>query len=499
MDEPKTMEIARISFAIILSSLTSLVTPQLAFSETETTPGENGNNIPKKIYSPPQRRCLFLSYRNRELYIQLQRHERSFDVLERRTIEENYQILRLGYNPFPQDSRLSDIALQYASIGDFGQALNIVQTIQQKFPRVITLAAIAELYAEGGEKQLALETVSEAVDLAKNAEDELLTEELFFSITNVYLTVINSYLEAGEIKLASELVLLASQYTGNVKEELPKRYLLSKLAPQLSAVGKVDEALAIIEKLDINQNENERNRILEQIAINAASFGKVERALEIAQNLGGYKRNYAISQIAIKLASAGQFEQAIKIVTNFQVNQGVVMANIAKQYIEQGEINQAISTIQNIEDYCNRSEAFYEFSSLLLEEEYDLALQVANNIEATNIRSYALQAVALKLAQLERYEQATIVIQGIEVPKDKADTFIKISRSLIEAGKSEQASEFLSQALEVVESFPTPAGVYPQLPRAMPPLPRVSPKVPRLSPRPQLQRPVIKKPPQPNN
>ena len=501
MDEPKTMEIPRISVAIILSFLTSLVTSQLVLSETETTSGGNGNNTTNRIYIPVQRPCLFLSYRNRELYSQIKRYERLVDANQHLMIKDSFTRPRLRYNSFPQDSRLSKIAVQYASIGDFEQALNLVQAIQKERPKVETIIAIAEFYVEEGEKQLALETVSEAVDLAQNAEGKLLKDELFFSITNIYLKVIDSYLEVEEKKLASEFALLALQYIENIEEELPKRYLLSKLAPQLSAVGKVEEALATTNQLDITQDE--RNRIWEQIAISAAGFGKVEEGLKIAQNLGENRRNYTILQIAIKLASNGQFDQSMKIARNFQVNQGLVIANIAKQYIKQGEMNQAISKVQNIEDYCSRSEAFYELSLLLVEEEYDLALQIADNIEATNIKSHALQAVALKLVQVEKYEPAKIVIQSIEIPKDKADAFIEVSRSLIEAGKSEQASEFLSQALEIVKSSPDLTRVYPQIPSAISPQspritsPPIVPPARRIRPSQPVQQPVLS--PQGNN
>lgn len=487
------MKLSRIPIAIIISLLTSFVTSQLVLSETETTSGGNDNNIPKKIYIPRQRPCLFLpQISSPELSSRAQSYERRLDASKHLRMKYRFARLRLSHNPFPQDSHLSKIAVQYASIGDFKQAFNIIKSIQQELLKAETLVSIAEFYVQEEDPQLAINTIFQALNLIKNSESESSKEVLFFSIASVYLQVADSYLDVGKTKLASEIILLTSQTIEHVEEKLFKEYLLSEIAPKLSAIGNMEEALAIAKKLDVNQDT--RNDILMEIAVHSIGFAELEKALEIAQGLDKNRRDHTISQIAIKLASIGQFKQAITIVENFLDNKSVVIAKIAQQYIKKGKINLAVRTIQNVEDYCNRSKSFHELFSLLLEaEEYDLALQIADNIEAARIKSNALSTAAMKLAQIERYTQAITLIKSLGLPADQADALIKISSSLIEVGKSEQASEFLSQALEIVKSSPDLTRVYPQIPSAVPPQsPRIT-SPPVVTPTPRI------KPFQPSN
>ncbi len=490
------MRILRISLAVLIYFSTTLAIPQRALGETETTSEKNGRSIPTGAFAPLPKICfptsrleLIEAYNSQIRVYQSQRWQ-----LESLQIEQfKKKIIYSIYSKSRQNEPLRDIAKQYISIGEFEQALSIIESIKEVFFQAEILTAIAESYTQAEQQQFAINTISQAVDLVENIENSSQKEGVLLYITDVYLQVADSYLKLGETELASEVISLASQTIEDIETESFKKYLLSQIALKLSTVGRIEEALAITDNLD----QDRKDFILEQIAIDSVNFNQFDQALEIYQALDQYPRNEILVQIVVELASLGQFERAMAIAEDFPEKQNVVVANVAQQYINQGESNLAIGIVKDVENYCVRSNTFQKLSSLLLEaEEYSLALEITDNIEDAGIKNNALNRVAIKLAEIEKYEQAITVTQSIEDSNDKADALIRISQKLIEAGKSEQASELLSQALEIVQSSPLPTRFIPAPPpRVSPTPPRVPPTLPRV-PLPQI--PELK-PLQPNN
>lgn len=451
------MKIFRISLAVFIYFSTTLVIPQRALSQTDTTPERNSNNLPPKPAVPLSPRCLSFP-------LNVRRTSR-LNVYERLDIAHSYELpdIKQSLTPLvgysPQDSLFNEIAIQYASIGSSEQALSTVELIRQTFFKAETLIAIAKIHVKGKEQQLAINALSQALDIVESVGNDPQKEVLFFSIAEFYLQLTDFYLEVGEIKLASEAVLLTSQTIEQLKQKLPKKYILSHLALRLPAIGKLDEALTITRNLDLEQNKIDY--LLTRIATSSVSLGKVDQALEIVRSFDEDERKDALLQIAIELASIGLVDQAMTIVENSEEDKVIILTRIIPQYINERKVNFAINLVQDIDDYCTRSIAFHELSSQLLEaEEYNLALQITSNIEVANIKNKALHTIAAKLAQIERYDQAMIAIQAIDNSRDKADTLIKIAENLIKVGQPEEAFELLSQALEMVQSSRIPTMIY---------------------------------------
>ncbi len=407
------MQIFRIFLAVLISFSTALTVSQRVLSETEITSEENGNSLPGNPI-PLSRFCV----------IPPQNFSTSRFIPQHRFPFYLYTL---------QEVHLSDIAKQYASIGDYEQAAKALELIKPKTLKVDTLVTLAESYLQKGEQKLAVDAASQALNIIVESivgsdQDDFSEQTYFYDIAKIYLQAADSYLEVEETKLASEILSLASQTIRKLEGQILKEDLLSQLASQLVIVGKQEEALTIAASLD----KEVRDNTLVQIGINLASLGQFEQAMEIAERL---RKENAYSE----------------------KSQSIIIANIAHKYINQGEAILAIGTVQNIEDFCTRSKAFSELSSLLLEtEKYDSASQVADIIEEPFIKNNTLRTVAMKLVQQEKYEQAIAIIQGLQYrdSNNKADALIEIAENLIEAGKPEQASELLAQALEITQSLP---------------------------------------------
>ncbi|NEP14584.1 MAG: hypothetical protein F6K14_31185 [Symploca sp. SIO2C1] len=377
------------------------ITRQIANQLTESTEPIVPAPVPPLILNPPPRFCLIKP-------TFLARHPlRRLVIPTRRMYRSSNFSSKVGL--------LSQIALQYASIGQSDQALQSAQAIKDEYAKVDTLIEIAQLYVEAGEPEVATPILSQALPLVPAIKDESIKVDTLIGIAQLYI-------ESREPELATPILLQALPLVQNFKTDYRQTTLLTSIAVKLTEAGQLSQALQVA---NTQKPEDEKVNTLVEIAIKLAQIGQLSQALEIAQGLNKFS----------------QFR---------------VWSKSAEHYIKTGQHNQAIQLAQNVNDYCDQAEILYKVVGYLLDaEQYELALQNAQIIEYRPRKDKALRDIAIKLAQAGKFDQALPLAQSIESVQNRAEALTQIATHLVEAGQQSKASEILSQALEITESINT--------------------------------------------
>ncbi|NEP08933.1 MAG: tetratricopeptide repeat protein [Symploca sp. SIO2C1] len=184
----------RIGFATLITCLGIVLTPRVSLSATITRPelspsaqghgfdeigiaGQIANQptesteprvpapLPRLItpIPPPSRLCLSKS-------TSLLRPSRLFT---RRRTTTRPRFIRRNFSS--KDQLLSEIALQYASIGQFDKALQVAQTIESASNQADALTKIATQLVEAGQQSKASEILSQALEIAESLNTKPLT------------------------------------------------------------------------------------------------------------------------------------------------------------------------------------------------------------------------------------------------------------------------------------------------------------------------------------
>lgn len=233
------------------------------------------------------------------------------------------------------DYALGEIAVRYAELGDFEQALKIADTVKDDDDKASALSKIAVQYWKQGNEGLArhlfarvssmpipkdviyvwgpvMDRMAEAqqfdlaLDLARSMpESEATTTRAALE------TVIDHYISAGSNKAVSPDVLPRVLRIGeSLKDAGEGGSVITKVAVAYAARGDFDRASKFIQS---SEEGYDRENVSHEVAVELAKAGQYERALQLAGKAGDYFGPIAFVQIAAAALKRGDKNRASQI------------------------------------------------------------------------------------------------------------------------------------------------------------------------------------------
>ncbi len=410
---------------------------------------------------------------------------------------------------------LPDIAIQYAKIGEFDQALQTADGIKKPArDRIKAWIGIAGEYAKAGQKEQAAQLLSVALEAAKMfAEEESVYEKSkpFTDIAGVYTQI--GQKEQATLVLSQALKkAMTIPDSGNKLEALAgiainhakngefnqahevvnsieglrphdRCMVLAEIAGGYAKAGQKDQAMLLLsqalEEAKTYEDEELEDEVLSAFAVNYAQAGDFDQAIKMARAIksDAYGKCEALAEIAVGHAEHGQEEQAIKLLSEvlkiaMTLPSGEHLSRelvkIAGRYIEIKEVNkasqllsQALEKAKEIKDADDKPFAYAYLAQMhgklgqndQASKLLSQALKAATTIEDASWKSFMLTEIARKYAEAGQKEQASLVLsQAIETARTIESVTSKSLELSFISGDYAEAGDFI-QALEIARTI----------------------------------------------
>ena len=242
----------------------------------------------------------------------------------RRTVAEALTAARSVEDAWLRGHMLQEITEAQASAGDIQGALSSARNLERAWYRAEALAAIAEAQASAGDTRGAQRTVSEALPIARSADEHPFDRG--FALCAIAEAQASAGDTRGAQRTVSEALTLAQSTEGAIfRAEFYRAELLSAIAEAQASAGDtrgaqrtVSEALTAARRIE---DADDRAKALAGIAEAQASAGDtrgaqhtVSEALTIAR---GARGAVALNAVAEALGSVGDIQDALSIARNF--------------------------------------------------------------------------------------------------------------------------------------------------------------------------------------
>lgn len=362
-----------------------------------------------------------------------------------------------------RDRALANVALPYAEAGQLEPALATIRGLNQPAAKVPVLGVIAATYANLGQSDRAQSTLTEALSAIAAVSDgnaqSLARGEL-----------INQVLRGGRYDQAIQIANAAPS----------PQDVLSDIANRAIAARRYDAALQATLPLEAGYF---RDRLFVQIARGMAQSGEIDRALAIAGQESPFLglRPRVLAAVAAQLQRAGRTDRATAL-----FNQSVQLANaiddpvlktgvlgaIALEYLTANQpekanqlLNQTIATSQTISLDPNyyRIDEFSALSqvaeNLIDANQYRAAIRVAEVIPEPSEQISKLNQAIEQAINANDFAAVLPVLDRLGNPQSGDPSFktrwlIAIADRNIQQGQTQQAAQFLNQALQAARTVP---------------------------------------------
>ena len=329
---------------------------------------------------------------------------------------------------------LLSISSVQSKAGDFSgarktqqEALEIAKRLANGSAKVLGIAEVALAQAGGGDRAAAIRTLEQAEQAAATISDAHEKGNAFITVL-IYQTILADY--DGALRTAAESGDWESTalmtFAGHVqvkKEDEP-------------AFGR-----ALKRALEMAKRAGSQRQTITAIAAAQAKIGDVNGALQLADQLGGYKVE-ALRDIAIAQAHAGDIEGALKTGTIIEWGQpkATFLGAVAVAQAKAGDRKAAQATLQEIRRIADT------LQKQTLPREIGRSFRMAS---LARVREQLAMA-QLRMGDLNAALQTAATIDS---PYENAQVLLEIGTAQAAAGKKGDALETLRSAASAAEKI----------------------------------------------
>ncbi len=317
-------------------------------------------------------------------------------------------------NPDVKNRNMAEIAVKYAEIGEYDQALQMANIIDRACYKAKALARIASNYAKTDNADKASELLLQAFEVIKKEDKNAVKNRNLVAIA-VGHAEIDQYTEA-----------LRVVYT--IKSANIRARLLGKIAADIKPeqTNKSNEILARALK-EIKRMERGRSKFETPyfIVTRFAENGLYEQALRIAKSIKDTNYKAAsFTKIAHSYAEAGNKDKAFE--TLLQASEIAVESDPRSVFV----LGSAIAC-----DYIKIGQK--ERACLILEK----VLPLADTVDDETFKNQVLLDIISAYAEVGQYDEALQIAKNITVPTFKANAFVDIIIEYAQAGQKKDDSD----------------------------------------------------------
>lgn len=392
---------------------------------------------------------------------------------------------------------LYEIAQQYAKTGRMEQANKTIMLIEEPVNRTWAWTRIAGKLAETGQDDSAAQILSQALEMVEPVVFEFEKDKAM-----TLASIAQTFAEAGQFDQALEIATA-------VESKDVQAGALSRIAGQLAEAGKTEQAVQVasraLEAANAIANDVDKAWAQHEVAQATAGIGQWARALEIVRSIARPEVSVgSATEVAGHFARAGEIETAAQILSQavadaqavtFEKEQdkAMALALIAHTYAAAGQFEQALATAGKVDaardasmilidiaaqaakaeqperaqqllartfekagaigKTAEMSAVFQKISRAYAQlEQFDQAIEAARKARPVE-QTTAFFDIAQAYARTGQYERALEMVQHIESPQIEIAALVEIAGSMFEAGAGEPAVQLLSRALVTARSI----------------------------------------------
>jgi len=369
-----------------------------------------------------------------------------------------------------------DIAILYAKIGEFDQALETTDGIKEPArDRIRAWIGIAGEYAKAGQKDEAARLLSQAHEAAKMFEEK----EWISKKSKPFTDIAGVYTQIGQKDQATLLLSQALKKAMTIPYSGDQSEALAEIAINHARNGEFHqalEALNAIEALD----PHERCMVLAEIAGEYAKVGQNEQAMRLlsealktAETIEGSWSLYHTIRPLVKMggiyAQIGENEQAAIVLSQALEVAGEHRAfttfpeivdtyrNLGQQDLAAQLLSNALTQAMTMGRGDNRSQALVHIAGGYAQagqkeqalQQLPQALEEAKTYEDEDLKSDVLQELAISYAKVGDFDQSLGIVKAIKPHAyGSSSALTLIATTYAELGQQEQAMKLLAEALQ---------------------------------------------------
>lgn len=268
---------------------------------------------------------------------------------------------------------LSEIAIQYASIAQHEQSLQIAKMIQDDYRKTHTLVTIAGVYINAGQRERATQTLSQALQVVESIQDGDNQAGLIAQIA-IKLA------EAGQLSQSLQLAR---------NQEYRRDYTLGEIAAQLAEAGQLSQALEVAETID--EFNIAQTRAFAAIANHHIKAEQYNQAVQLAQSIkDDCTQAHTSDEIVTQLSEVKQYDLALQVAQFIEdaAIKAETLTKLAGYYMADGQINQALPLLSE-------------------------ALQLAQGISYNKSKAEVLIQITTKLAEAGQVNQVSDILSQV--------------------------------------------------------------------------------------
>jgi hypothetical protein len=331
--------------------------------------------------------------------------------------EDAFQASQLIQNDSYETNKtaiLLKIVTQAVEAGQYGQALKITQALEQGYidQRNTALRQIALGYGKAGD-------YNQAIEIAQTIQNYGST---YTYQARTLAAIANILLQSGQASRATELYAQATQVANSLESPGSKAEALAAVALEYAISQQTNKASELLSQaLQLAQTQNDASSVsysLRQIVEEYMRAKQYNFALQIAQSIQEpYERSSSLQGITTQYLEAGQYNQALQVVEIFNTPEEKVrlLLAITNKYIQAQQINNATNLLAQALQLTQTIEG-PESKIIVVKADYDGEGNIISKTEVddTNDRGSFIEEIALKYAEIGQESQALKVAQSLE-------------------------------------------------------------------------------------
>ena len=341
------------------------------------------------------------------------------------------------------------------------RAMNLADEFEDSSGRAKALLKIANVLADAGETEWALQ-VAEKVPKVANQADEF---EDSSGRAKALLKIANVLADVGEIERVRRIACKAAMVAERFKSPLSRAEVLVRVANVVADIGETEWAWRVVDNavkasawID---DSSLRAQNLVDVVDALIRMERIDEGLELSGRIDDYWwRSKALVEVVGALARMDRVGMAFCVAEQFKdpMRRTEALAEIAIVLTRVGRIVKARRVVENlvsaakrIEDPELRAQVLYGVVMKMVRVDWiDGSLYVAEQIESTSWRARALMEITGAMAHAGRVDEALGLGEGIEVALSRGCALAEVASELAKVGKGDQARWVIESALGAV-------------------------------------------------
>ena len=348
---------------------------------------------------------------------------------------------------------VSKIAVHYAKLGDFEQALRVNESATEEDWRTGAFSEIALEYWKQGQPGKAHELFirvaslplrKDRIYICSDVIEEIAQAELFdFALdTNAALAAAGGSTAGAVLATVVEIFIEAKKRNPKLPDILPRALEMAKTVPEFgnevvkkvavayAAQGEYDRAIRLVGRFD---KDFDRDDGAHELAMQLAKHGLYDRAVQLANKAGEYFDRMALVGIASEALKRKDKKKALEITARIdsQISKAIKGVDYQLTETDVSRITEIVLLYLQLDHRKRATELA------------NVAFKIAKDLGKPGERYRSLQKAANTFCELELYDKAVTATTALDYDRVQFFTFGELGAHAVRKGRSDEVEKII--------------------------------------------------------